>query len=161
MQYVATGVPVTDEIELDNPIPTDNPSSWGGTVTVDIAADLSSVIITGGESPNWFEEVYVKITVHEAIWGQVTVIEDTLFADDQQGAIAEGAIAGGAGANSLSSALRFDVIPLPTLQYAEVDNQVFEAYWLGLDSYRMDGVAVFGFTAPGAIPVEAEPTFTG
>lgn len=49
----------------------------------------------------------------------------------------------------------------PTLQEASVDGAVFEAYWLGTEGGYIQGTQTFAFGAPGAVPVEAEPDFTG
>jgi hypothetical protein len=167
MVFEVIGVPVDDSIELFEESPISNPSDWCGDATVDIAADLSGVVITGGEGYCNFEEAYVFIELHGAEWGDVELVSDTLFLDDDSddAQIRSSAFSGsfgGAGKGAFSAGLHLAPTGgTPTLQFAGVDGSIFEAYWFGESSLDMAGVASFAFAAPGAVPVEGEPTFTG
>jgi len=167
MVFSVTGAPVDDSIELENEAPVSNPSDWCGDATVDIAADLSSVTVTGGDGYCYFEEALVHITLHGASFGALTLGEDTLFEpfdESQDGSLLRGTLrGGGGGVGNLSSGLRMALLPNPTLQYAEINGPEFEAYWLGTSGADMSGGATFNFAvaAGGADPVAGDPSFTG
>jgi hypothetical protein len=165
MVFEINGAPVNDGVELENQDPISNPSDYCGDIAVDIASDLSGVLVTGGDNPCNFQEAYVGIVLHGAEWGPLSSFEDGLFVpnDEQEGPAAFfGESFGGAGKGSLSAALHTAITEVPSLQGTNIDGSLFEAYWSGTDDADMDGATLFVFDqAPGAEPVPGDPTFTG
>lgn len=153
-------VPVNDSVEMPSGLtPISNPAPWSGDLAVDIAADLSSMTLDASSNPNFFEEVYVRVTLHGATWGEFDGVDNALFSA-ALGAKAE-LNGSGAGNGALGSMIKLDYPLFPDLQTTSISGSEFTSYWRGADSAYMNGTATFYFAAPGATPVEAEPDFTG
>jgi hypothetical protein len=159
-----TGVPVTDGVELETQdvfVP-DSEGIFCTLPSVDIAADLSSVTVTGADDRCGVQVAYLKVTLHGADFGTVTLGADTLF----QPIVGDGAFAsGGAGNGALGQSVRFAPVQEtpPRLEAFGVSGNVFEAYWVSDGHGVMTGATQFAFAldADGAEPVAGEPTFTG
>lgn len=157
-----TGVVVGDDVELE-PVDVyydEGEFDYCTLPAVDIAADLSSVTVTGADNECGVQVAYLYIVLDGAELGAVTLGNDTLFQlpefDAQLGA--------GAGKGGLGSSVRLAVLDdPPTLQDFGVAGAEFEAYWEGPGRGVMTGYTGFAFAveSDGAEPVDGEPTFTG
>jgi len=124
MIFEVLGVPVNDGVEMPFGLaPVDNPSSWGGDVSIDIASDLGTVTVTGNPSPAVFEGVYVEINLHGAEWGEFEGVDDGLFVGDVFGKV--DLKGGGAGNRALGSVLKLDVPQFPALQTTGINGARF------------------------------------
>jgi len=159
------GVPVSGEVELPA-----QDRYWGEgegdyctAPSVDIAADLSSVTVTGADDECSVQVAYLEITLHGAEFGTVTLGADGLF-NPYDFPIPPAKLKGG-GKGGLAYAVPFEAPDeeLPTLQGYGASGSEFEAYWEGTGQGVMSGVTEFAFAvdADGAEPVPGEPTFTG
>lgn len=183
--FFVEDVPVTDGVELHagegDPEAVDNPSSWCGGAYVDIAADLSTVTLGGGDDYCNFEEAYFEIELNGAEWEPVVLESDNIFEELESEEepeetsspspspepsptvtiTAEAAFITGGHMSITPSRLFFAAPPAPQLDAFGVDGSLFAAYWLGEENSNMAGTAVFSFGAPGAEPVEGEADFAG
>jgi hypothetical protein len=156
------GVVVGDGVELEpeNVYYDEGEFDYCTLPAVDIAADLSSVTVTGADDECGVQVAYLNITLHGAEFGTVTLGDDDLFQLPEFTA----QLGPGAGKGGLGSTLRLGVFDdPPTLQDFGVSGSEFEAYWEGVGRGVMTGATTFGFAvdAGGADPVDGEPTFTG
>ena len=147
--FEVIGAPVTDGIELDNPGPLSNPSSWAGSVTVDIASDLSQVVVTGGAAYGSFEEAQVTITLSGGTWPSAVTFTGELFTNvpptqDPDAGEAEMALDG------------------PRLTVLDVAGASLETLWFGQAEQWMSGSTTFTLReAAPAEPVDGVATFAG
>jgi hypothetical protein len=162
-----TGAVVNDEVELpsSNQYYGEGEEDFCVSPQVDIAADLSTVTVTG------FEEFQgcgaqiasLVIDLHGATFASEATIEsDGLFSllqEQQEG------IAGGGGRGGFSQSVHMALVEVPTVQTGGVvaDGASFEAYWEGTGVGLLAGATQFSFAdeADGAEPVPGDPTFTG
>ena len=158
-----SGVEINDEVELPatNRYFDEGEDDFCTLPAVDIAADLSSVTVTGADERCGVQIAYLGITLHGANFGEVTLGADGLFGPaGEQELQLEGS---GGGLGGLSNAVHFAVVDVPTVQEFGASGPDFEANWLGTGHGLMTGVTGFDFAvaADGAEPVAGEPNFTG
>ena len=163
------GVEVNDEVEM----PSSN-AYWGEgegdfcvVPQVDIAADLSTVTVTGfEEDSNCATQIAsLVIDLHGGAFGSEATIEyDNLFSLEQSPQPQIEGLAGG-GHGGFSQGLHMALVEVPTVQTGGVvaAGASFEASWEGSGVGLMSGETQFSFAdeADGAEPVPGDPTFTG
>ena len=159
------GVEVNDSVELPSADEyyEDAEGAFCSLPSIDIAADLSSVTVTGYDDQCGVQVANLEITLHGGQFGAVTLGSDQLFSLFEVPEVGLQGSGGGGGGGGLPGALRFALVEIPTVQTFATSGAGFNANWTGTGRGVMTGVSVFNFAvgADGAQPVPADPNFTG
>lgn len=170
MVFSATNRLVGDGPELTGADLTSNPSDYCGDISVDVSLDPATVTITGGTEYCDFGSAYLRIMLHGATFGAVTLTGDDLFGDvfyeeepPGDGPVDQASGVSGSGAFGASLPIMTAIVDRPTLQSYGAAGPLFTASWEGLMWANMDGTATFNWVVGAAAPTvsDANPVFTG
>lgn len=169
MVFSATNRLVGDGPELTGADLTANPSEYCGDISVDVSMDPATIVVTGGTGHCWFGSAYLRIVLHGATFGSVTLVGDSLFdepySEQEPGDLPADRAAGFTGTGSFGASLPImtAIVDRPTLQSYGASGELFTARWEGLTWTDMGGTASFTFVrgATGPVFAAADPVFTG